>query len=99
MAQDIISDDGIGERAHRRRVQALEKRLSSLTVPVPLRRALSGTLALLREVSPDAATAGLLQLVPSARESLGQEVGEALARAARAAQVAQSTRRGRTGSA
>ena len=36
------------DRAHRRRVQALERRLTSLTLPMPLRRALHGTLESLR---------------------------------------------------
>jgi hypothetical protein len=74
------------ERAQRRRVAALEKRLTSLTLPAPLRRALVGTIVHFRELRPEAAAIALSQLVAPAGDSVGQEAGQALAAAARAAQ-------------
>jgi hypothetical protein len=66
-------------------VQALERRLSSLTMPPPLRRALSAATSQLRDPSPDTAAQVLSQLVAPARETGGAEAGEAIALAARQA--------------
>jgi hypothetical protein len=85
VAQDLLLDPPPLERAHRRRVQALEQRLSSLTMPPPLRRALANAVAQLREVRPETAAQVLSQLVAPARETGGTEAGEALALAARQA--------------
>ena len=73
------------ERAHRRRVQALEQRLSSLTMPPPLRRALSAAVSQLREGRPEVAAQVLSQLVAPARDAGGAEAGDAIALAAREA--------------
>jgi hypothetical protein len=83
VAQDLLLDPPPLERAHRRRVQALEQRLSSLTMPPPLRRALVAAVSQLREVRPETAAQVLSQLVAPARETGGAEAGEALALAAR----------------
>ena len=48
MAQDMLLDPPLPERAMRRRLAALEHRLTSLTVPPPLRRARDLSAALLR---------------------------------------------------
>jgi hypothetical protein len=85
IAQDLLLDPPPAERAQRRRVQALERRLSSLTMPPPLRRALSAAVSQLREAGPEAAAQVLSQLVAPARETGGQEAGEAVAQAARQA--------------
>jgi hypothetical protein len=73
------------ERAHRRRVSALEQRLSSLALPPPLRRALAAAVAEL--LAPDAAgpARALSQLVAPTRETAGAEAADALAAAAKAA--------------
>jgi hypothetical protein len=76
------------ERAHRRRVQALERRLSSLTMPPPLRRALVAAVNQLRDVRPDSVPQVLSQLVAPAREAAGPEAGEALVLAVRQARKA-----------
>ena len=55
VAQDLLRDPPPTERAHRRRLQALEHRLSSLTLPPPLRRALTAALSQLREGRPETA--------------------------------------------
>ena len=85
IAQDLLLDPPPAERAQRRRVQALERRLSSLTMPPPLRRALSAAVSQLREAGPETAAQVLSQLVAPARETGGQEAGEAVAQAARQA--------------
>jgi len=88
VAQDLLLDPPPPERAQRRRVQALEQRLSSLTMPPPLRRALSAAVSQLREVRPETAAQVLSQLVAPARETGGAEAGEAVALAARQARQA-----------
>jgi hypothetical protein len=87
VAQDLLRDPPPAERAHRRRLQALEHRLSSLTVPPPLRRALATALHQLREARPETAAQVLSQLVAPPREAGGPEAGEALAQAARTARA------------
>jgi hypothetical protein len=87
VAQDLLRDPPPSERAHRRRLQALENRLSSLTLPPPLRRALTAALSQLREGRPETAVQVVSQLVAPARESGGPEAGDALAQAARAARA------------
>jgi hypothetical protein len=85
VAQDLLLDPPPLERAHRRRVQALEQRLSSLTMPPPLRRALAAAVSQLREGKPEIAALVLSQLVAPAREAGGAEAGDAIALAAREA--------------
>ena len=88
VAQDLLQDPPPADRAHRRRLQAQEHRLSSLTVPPPLRRALVAALHQLKDGRPEAAAQVLSQLVAPARETGGTEAGDALAQAARAARAA-----------
>ena len=72
-------------RARRRRVEALEARLSSLSLAPPLRRALRATLAQLDQGTAEAAAGALKQLVAPARECAGPGAGAAVARAAEVA--------------
>jgi hypothetical protein len=88
VTQDLLLDPPPPERAQRRRVQALEQRLSSLTMPPPLRRALGAAVSQLREAGPETAAQVLSQLVAPARESGGTEAGDAIAMAARMAREA-----------
>jgi len=97
IAQDLLLDPPPAERAQRRRVQALERRLSSLAMPPPLRRALSAAVSQLREARPETAAQVLSQLVAPARETGGAEAGEAVALAARQARKAVSGEAGRRG--
>jgi hypothetical protein len=85
VAQDLLLDPPPLERAHRRRLQALERRLSSLTMPPPLRRALAAAVNQLREGRPETVAQILSQLVAPARETGGTEAGDAVAVAARKA--------------
>ena len=86
VAQDLMRDPP-AERAHRRRLQALEHRLSSLTLPPPLRRALAAAINQLRDARSETAVQVLSQLVAPAREAGGPEAGDAVAQAARAARA------------
>ncbi len=95
VAQDLVLDPPLQERAQRRRLQALERRLSSLTMPPPLRRALASAVSQLRDVRPETATQVLSQLVAPARDAGGSEAGEAVAMAARKARLAISGEAGR----
>ena len=88
VAQDLVLDPPLQERSHRRRLQALERRLSSLTMPPPLRRALASAVSQLRDVRADTAAQVLSQLVAPARDTGGSEAGEAVAMAARKARQA-----------
>lgn len=88
VAEDVLLVPPPPERAMRRRVAALEQRLSSLSVPAPLRRALGAALGALGEPRREEAALVLQQLVAPAREVLGPEAGDAIAKAARAAQRA-----------
>jgi hypothetical protein len=88
VAQDLLRDPPPAERAHRRRLQALEHRLSSLTVPPPLRRALVAAISQLKDARPETTAQVLSQLVAPAREAGGVEAGEALAQAVRNARAA-----------
>lgn len=85
VAQDLLLDPPMPERTARRRLLALESRLSSLTLPPPLRRALAGALLQLRENGPAGVPLALGTLVAPARETAGNEAGEAIQRAARSA--------------
>ncbi len=85
VAQDCLLDPPLGERASRRRLLALEARLSSLTVPPPLRRALAAALLQLREARPEAVPLALAALVAPARDAVGAEAGDAMQLAWRSA--------------
>jgi hypothetical protein len=87
VAQDLLDSPAL-DRAHRRRVQALERRLSSLTMPPPLRRALVAAVGQLRDLRADTVPQILSQLVAPARETEGAEAAEAVALAVRQARHA-----------
>lgn len=85
VARDVRNGSTVLERAHRRRVDALEQRLSSLAVPPPLRRALAAAVAELVHPDPLRAARALTQLIAPARETAGPDAAEAIALAARSA--------------
>jgi hypothetical protein len=88
--EGLMPPDRISDRAHQRRLQSLERRLSSLSLPAPLRRALASGLSELAVGTAFAASVALYQLVAPARETVGREAAEAVAMAARAARDAGS---------
>lgn len=85
ITEDLLLAPPQPERAVKRRVAALEQRLSSVILPAPLRRALVSALAALAEPGREQAALVLQQLVAPSRETLGAEAGEAVSRAARSA--------------
>jgi len=85
MTEDLLLVPPQTERAVKRRVAALEQRLSSLILPAPIRRALVSALTTLLEPGREQAALVLQQLVAPAREALGAEAGEAVSKAARSA--------------
>lgn len=87
VALDQGMDPALPERAQRRRLEALERRLARLSISPPLRRALTGTLALLRDPGTRPAAMALQQLTTPVRETLGAEAADVLAKAARLAKA------------
>jgi hypothetical protein len=85
VAEDLFLLPPPPERGSRRRVASLEQRLSSLSLPAPLRRALVSALAELKEPRRERVGQVLLLLVAPSREALGAEAAEIIARAARSA--------------
>lgn len=88
VALDQGLDPPLPERAQRRRIEALERRLARLSLSPPLRRALAGTLALLRDPGTRPAAMALQQLTAPVRETLGAEAGEVLLTIVRSRQSA-----------
>ncbi|NNG15254.1 MAG: hypothetical protein HKM89_02155 [Gemmatimonadales bacterium] len=82
VALDLCMDPPLPERATRRRIAALERRISSLTLPPPLRRALAGAMDELKDTRPETAVRVLRRLTAPAGETLGQAVRDAVAQAA-----------------
>lgn len=87
---DYLSEPALPERGARRRLAALESRLSSLTLPPPLRRALTAVLHEIKDRGREAVPVVLSTLVAPARESAGPEAADAVQRAARSARLAAS---------
>jgi len=83
VALDLLLEPPLAERAVRKRIAALELRLSSLTLPAPLRRALNAALPhlVIAAATPAEVPQLLSQLVATAREAAGPEAGEAVNRA------------------
>jgi hypothetical protein len=82
VAEDVLPPDAVTPRSHRGRVDALQRRLSSIALPAPLRRALAGSLRQVMDGTPRAAATALSQLVAPAQETLGAAASEVLAQAA-----------------
>ena len=81
-AESVLPPDPVTLRAHRRRVELLQRRLSSVSVPAPIRRALQAALRHVAEGGATGAALALHQLVAPAREVLGAPAADALAAAA-----------------
>ena len=87
VAQDFLLEPPLPERLVRKRIAALGTRLSSLTLPAPLRRALNATVQQLMSAGPEEIPQILGQLVAPAREATGAEAAEALGQAMQAARL------------
>ena len=84
----VLPPDALSPRVHRKRLQALERRLASLSLPAPLKRGLTSAVRELTDRSGVAAGIALQRLVAPARETLGSEVAEVIGGAARIAKEA-----------
>lgn len=78
IARDMVEEPRPPERALRRRLHELERRLATLTLPAPLRRGMTAALLQLKPGTPEAAREALRFLAAPARESLGEIAAEAL---------------------
>lgn len=92
VAEDLLLPEATNETAQRRRVAALRRRLATLTLPPTLRRAITATYPPLETADPEGVAAALLALAATVRETLGPEPSDALAVAARGAELASPTR-------
>jgi len=93
VATTLCTTPAPNDRACKRHLAALVRRLASLPMPPPLRRALQASFEQLEGGTPEAASVALRQLVAPAEDSLGPEAARAVARAAESAR-----RAGRAGS-
>jgi hypothetical protein len=84
-AEGLLPPNAVSPRGHRRRLQALAARTSTLTLAPPLKRALVAARQHLETATPRTTAHVLAELVAPARDVLGPEAGEAIAVAARAA--------------
>jgi hypothetical protein len=78
IARDMMEEPRPPERALRRRLHELERRLATLTLPAPLRRGMTAAILHLKPGTPAAAREALKLLAAPVRESLGERAVEAL---------------------
>ncbi len=90
--EGILHPNPLSGRVHRRRLEHLERRLSSLSLQPSLRRALAGSIRELAEGTDEAAVTALRLLVAPAREAIGDPIGDTIALAARTAKGASQHR-------
>jgi hypothetical protein len=81
VTEGLLPPDPLTPRAHQRRLEALQRRLTSVALPAPLRRALAGAIRLAAEGTPRNAAVALHQLVAPVQETLGTDVAETVAQA------------------
>lgn len=82
VAEAALAPGTVSPRNHRKRVELLQRRLSSVSVPPPLKRALAGAIRLLADGTPQSAALALHHLVAPARETVGAGAADALVSAA-----------------
>lgn len=87
VAGGLLPPRPLSARAHRGRLDQLERRLGSLSLPSGLKRACTDATRALRATPTQAAPAPLHQLAAAARDAIGGEAADALAAAARAARA------------
>lgn len=89
----ILPPYALSERAFSKQLRRFERRLSSLSLPAPLRRTLPGSIAELASREAQRVPIALQQLAAPARESLGKTAGDIMSHAARRARRAADTER------
>ena len=87
MTQDLQLVPPPLERAHKRRVAALEHRLATLTLPPQLRRALTAALIQLKNPKPETAADVLSLLTAPVRDGVGTDAGDVIAAAGKVAKA------------
>ncbi len=85
VVEDLAVEPPHADRAVKRRVSLLTRRLGSLTLPGGLRRGLNGVLAALPEAGAGEAPHLLAQLAIATRDGLGAEIAETVSRGPRGA--------------
>ena len=83
-----IPPDPVSEKSHRRRVTALERRLTSLSLPPAFRKALAVATRELASGDTQCGARSLALLVAPTRELIGKEHGRVVVRAARLCRAA-----------
>jgi hypothetical protein len=78
VAEGLLPPEPLTAPTNRRRLEALQGRLSSLSLPAPLRRAVTGAIRQAADGSPHDVVMALQQLVAPARETVGPGVARAL---------------------
>jgi hypothetical protein len=81
-AEGILPPDPVSLRAHRRRVERLQRRLTSVSIPAPLRRALPAAFRHLADGTPLAVAFALHQLVAPTRDCIGPAAADIMTAAA-----------------
>jgi hypothetical protein len=84
----LLPPEGLAEAVHVQRLKKLERRLSSLSLPAPLRKAITAGLRELRTSSLDTPALVLQQLAAPAADTLGPVAGSAVTVAWRSARAA-----------
>jgi hypothetical protein len=84
----LLPPDPLPARVARARFALLEKRLTSLSLPAPLRRALPAALREIATCAPERGRDALQLLVAPAREAAGASAADAIQLAVRAARAA-----------
>lgn len=84
----LLPPNALSERLHLLRLRQLERRLSSLSLRAPLRRAIASGIRELRAPGPETTELVLQHLVAPAADAVGPAAGAALAAAAQTARTA-----------
>ena len=84
-----LPPDELSAAVEKRRLEQLERRLSSLSLPNALRRALPASMRELRGARSEGAALALHQLIAPTRDALGKGAADAVALAARTARSAE----------
>ena len=78
VAEGALSEPPLPEKAQRKRTLALRKRLSFLTLPGPLRRAITAAYPKLEQADAETVRLALQDLVAPVRDVLGTRPAEAI---------------------
>lgn len=94
VATGRLPPDPVSAKAHLRRLDRLQRRLSSLSVPPPLRRALTAAVRQMADGTAEQAAVALQLLVAPSREVIGPDEAGAVAEVAARARGAAVAERG-----